>query len=596
MNVASTKDPQSENLVLQALSLDEPRALLDRFSTLVRESGSRDEWAAARYIASRLKALGVPHTLNEPELYLSVPKSATLEVRSPAPRTIRAKTPSFSASTGRKTVRGRVVYVPTGHAADTETLFDSHVEAGRKEIEGKIVLTDGMAMPKKVADLTALGAKALVFINPGQAIHEGICTTIWGAPDLDSVGRKPAVPVVAVNRADGTQLREQVAAGPVEVAIRTKLDEGWKRCPVLVAEIRGTDDPDHFVLVHGHIDSWHIGIGDNATGDAALLELARVFWAHRDRLRRTLRVAWWPGHSTGRYAGSTWYADTFAQDLDERCIAQVNIDSPGCRWAAEYVDISWMSEAEPFCQEAIRDAVGQPSEGERPHQAGDYSFNNIGLTSFFMLLSTMPEGLRAEKGYYAVGGCGGNIQWHTEDDTMEIADLGILAKDFRVYTTALLRVLNAPVHPFDFRRVADEFSRTLDAYQAKAGAAADFGPARAALVALRADLDEFYRQAEELQGRPLRDPDVVRANAAIRALARALVPINFTRDGRFRHDPAVPIPPLPDLAPAAELGRFAAGSHEARVIQTSLLRGQNRVVAALRQARAVTRGAPAAAR
>ena len=37
---------------------------------------------------------------------------------------------------------------------------------------------------------------------------------------------------------------------------------------------------------------------------------------------------------------------------------------------------------------------------------------------------------------------------------------------------------------------------------------------------LRADLDEFYRQAEELQDRPLGDPEVVRANAAIRRRGR----------------------------------------------------------------------------
>ena len=34
----------------------------------------------------------------------------------------------------------------------------------------------------------------------------------------------------------------------------------------------------------------------------------------------------------------------------------------------------------------------------------------------------MPTALREEKGYYAVGGCGGNIAWHTENDTLEIAD------------------------------------------------------------------------------------------------------------------------------------------------------------------------------
>jgi N-acetylated-alpha-linked acidic dipeptidase len=590
MAMETAGDPRIEEQVLQSLSLEDARALLERFTTLVRESGSRDELTAARYIAGRLKAWGVPHTLHEPELFLSVPKSASLEVRAPAPHTIRAKTPAFSVSTGRKTVRGKVVYVPTGYAADTGALFDSHVHAGRTEIEGKVVLTEGFATPKKVADLTALGAKALIFINPGNAIHEGICTTIWGAPDLDSIGRKPTLPVIAINRPDGQALRAEVEAGPVEVAIKTKLDEGWKRCPVLVAEIPGTEDPDRFVLVHGHIDSWHQGIGDNATGDAALMELARVSWQHRQHLRRTLRIAWWPGHSTGRYAGSTWYADTFAQALDERCVAQVNIDSPGCRWATEYTGVSWMSEAEPLCTAAIRDAVGKTASGERPHQAGDYSFNNIGITSFYMLLSTMPEALRKDKGYYAVGGCGANIQWHTEDDTMELLDEDILMKDLRVYVVSLLRVLNAPVHPFDFRLLADEFGRTLERYQEQAGAAFDFEPARSTLRELMSDLDAFYRQAGELHSRPVGDPDALRACAAIRRLARVLVPLNFTRDGRFRHDPAVPIPPLPDLAPAADLGRYPAGSHEARVIHTTLLRGMNRVIAAVREAGRIVSG------
>ena len=596
MRVDAVSDHEIEQQVVQSLSLDDARALLDRFSSLVRESGSRDEWTAARWIAARLKSWGVPHTLHDPELFLSVPKAASLEIRVPAPRTIRAKTPAFSASTGRGSVRGRIVYVPTGYAEGVESLFDSPIgaagngPAGRKEIQGKIVLTEGLATPKKVADLAALGARALIFMNPGQAIHEGICTTIWGAPDLDSIGRKPAIPVIAINRPDGQALKAQVDAGPVEVTIKTKLDEGWKRCPVLVAEIPGTDDPERFVLVHGHIDSWHQGIGDNATGDASLMELARVFWQHRGRLRRTVRIAWWPGHSTGRYAGSTWYADTFAQELDERCVAQVDIDSPGCRWATEYSGISWMSEADAFCRAAIRDATGQDASGERPHQAGDYSFNNIGITGFYMLLSTMPEALRRDKGYYAVGGCGANIQWHTEDDTMELVDYDILMNDLRVYVVSLLRVLNAPVHPFDFRLVAQEFGRTLDGYQQQAGPAFDFGPARAALDRLESDLEAFYGRVQELTRRPVGDPAVQSACAAIRRLARILVPLNFTREGRFRHDPAVPIPPLPDLAPAAGLARHPAGSHEARVIQTSLLRGRNRVVAALNHARRAVAG------
>ena len=36
-------------------------------------------------------------------------------------------------------------------------------------------------------------------------------------------------------------------------------------------------------------------------------------------------------------------------------------------------------------------------------------------------------------GYYPVGGCGANIAWHTENDTLEIADKDNLMRDLRVY-------------------------------------------------------------------------------------------------------------------------------------------------------------------
>jgi hypothetical protein len=43
-------DPALEAAARDAIALDESRALLDRFVTLVRESGTDDEAAAGRYI------------------------------------------------------------------------------------------------------------------------------------------------------------------------------------------------------------------------------------------------------------------------------------------------------------------------------------------------------------------------------------------------------------------------------------------------------------------------------------------------------------------------------------------------------------------
>lgn len=558
--------------------MDVPWALIERFTTLVRESGSEDEREAARYVTAQLAEFGVPHQVYEPELFLSVPVSASLEAGG---RQIRAKTPSFSASTGPEGVSGELVYLPSAHPEEVGTLFE-RVPTSAGDVRGKIVVSEGFGFPAAVQHFEERGALAQIYVNPGQEIHWGTCTSVWGAPDLDSASRQPRSPVIAINRPDGDALIEELKSGTVTATVRTELKEGWFPCPVVVADIQGNEEPERFVLVHGHIDSWDVGIGDNAVGDGTLLELARVFHLHRDSLARSLKIAWWPGHSTGRYGGSTWFADTFGLELERNCIAQVDIDSPGCRWATEYYDVSWMSEAEDFCVEAIRDATGKEASGGRPHQAGDYSFNNIGISGFFMLLSTMPLELLEQKGYYPVGGCGANIAWHTENDTLEIADRDNLLRDLRVYVTALQRVVNNPVHPFDYRRLSGELGETLEQYSQAAEGVVDFAPALEALGRLERELEAFYLEVPRLAERDVEDAAVSRANDCLLALARILVPINYTRTGRFRTEPAFPIPPLPDLAPALELPASTGG--ERHVLRTHVQRGVNRVASALAQA------------
>lgn len=235
-----------------------------------------------------------------------------------------------------------------------------------------------------------------------------------------------------------------------------------------------------------------------------------------------------------------------------------------------------MPETAAYVKSAIKAVTGLDSHGERPHRAGDYAFNNIGISSFFMLSSTMSDALRAEKGYYTVGGCGGNIAWHTEQDLIDIADADILLRDIKVYAQAVLGVANAEVLPFDWTAATREFAETVERYQKAAGSAFDLGPAKQAIGDLDRALRSFRRAVRA--GRI----DVEQANAVIIGLARILVPINSTREPRFRHDPALPIPPLPTLSAAndirampKELRGFAA---------TQLARGQNRVVAAMRSA------------
>jgi N-acetylated-alpha-linked acidic dipeptidase len=561
----------AHNALLDQVSLEAPWELTEAFSRQPRWR-PEDVNRGAGMIVERLKAHGVPVTVHEPEIYLSIPFEAAVKVGS---RTMRAKPPAYSTSVPGG-ITGEIAYAPAQYSKSIGTLFNKNAqEVPAESLRGKIVVSEGFAFPQKIREFEDRGAIGVIAVNPGVDIHWGICTSIWGTPDLDDLPRKPRIPVAAVNNPDGQELIGLAGTGQ-KVTLSTSLEEGWYRQQLPVVEIRGTEEPEKFVLLHGHYDSWDVGVGDNATGNATLLEIARVLAQRPKGFRRSVRIAWWPGHSTGRYAGSTWFADAFAIDLDENCVAQINCDSPGCRWATIFKDISWTKETEAYGQKVIKAVTGLDSQGERPHRAGDYSFNNIGISSLLMLSSTMPDDLREQKGYYTVGGCGGNIAWHTENDLMDIADRDIMLRDIKVYLAMVAGIADAEILPFDWRAQVAEFAETLDRYQRSAGELFDLRAATEACDSLARALNGFYAELDA--GRVERRG----ANEVIRRLARILVPANYTRVPRFRHDPAVPIPPLPTVALAAELSGMAP--EQLGFARTQLTRGQNRLVAALREA------------
>ena len=575
---------EAERAFLDALSLDMPWALVEEFSNYVRESGTEGEAQAVAAITRRLTEWGVPHTVHHPRCWISLPRGATVTVSltDGTTRALSGTTPAFSIPTPDAGLTAPASFLQAAHATSVSTIFTSGLgDVAPGEIAGKIIVLDSLPMPARVGDLSRLGAAAAVFISPGARVHEGICTPVWGTPDLDTVGSVPTLSVAEVNKPDGAWLKEQIAAGMIQsVTIQTKLDTRWREIPVIVAEIAGAQTPEEFVLVHGHLDSWGEGIGDNATGDATLLELARVLHAHRQQLARSVRVAWWSGHSHGRYAGSTWYADTFALDLMAHCVAQVDCDSPGCRWATEYRDIAWTPELGAFTQAAIRDVTGLPAEGERPPRAGDYSFNNLGISGTLMLSSTMPDALRHEKGYYAVGGCGGNIAWHSVDDTLEIADRENLLRDIRVYGAVVWRLANAPILPLDLAAAGEAIAAALAEYATALGDRGDLAPAQAAAATFVTAARSFIAHATAMDAHT-----GAATNAKMLRAVRHLTALSFAERGHFRQEPALDVPPLPDMAAAVRaLAEAPAESTAAGVARTSLVRARNRAAYALSEA------------
>jgi len=554
--------------IVDDVSTEEPWRLVERFAELDRVSGTDDERSAAAYVTDRLEKFGVDHELFTPSLYLSTPHGASIETDD-GWTAASAKTVSFSAS---GTAEGELVYVENDDEMDSiEAMLSVSLDGLPSDLSGKVVMSESIIPISAIGELADRGAEAFVGIHPHEREpHEGIVTPVWGgAPPYDENGRVPNLLVANVSASDGCELREAAAAG-AKVTVSAETTTEWQTAPLVLATIPGEAAPavDEFVLAHGHLDSWYEGVTDNATGDAALLELARVLQTHREDLRRDVWVAWWPGHSTGRYAGSTWFVDEFAQELADRCVAHVNIDSPGVADATEYDErVKWMAAVDEVATGTIADVSGKSTAKHRPARAGDYSFNNLGVPGM-SLQSSIPESVREDRGYHPVGGSAGHADaWHLTTDTIEKADPDVLERDTEVYTLATARLSRAE-QPADPVRAIDQLASAVTKYDA--ASEFDLGPVIDELDALREATTTVLADAD---GYP---------DAADR-LVKQLTRLQFVTEGAFEQDPAESRAPVPRLAPVERLP--ALDGDDARFLELQLTRARNDVVATLRRLR-----------
>ena len=121
--------------------------------------------------------------------------------------------------------------------------------------------------------------------------------------------------------------------GPGPAKVHLNLEFNWDTKPVLdvVATLKGSEEPDVWIVRGNHYDGWVNGADDPISGQSALLEEARALgelvkqgW----RPKRTLVYAAWDGEEPG-LIGSTEWAETHAQELSEHAALYLNTDETG---------------------------------------------------------------------------------------------------------------------------------------------------------------------------------------------------------------------------------------------------------------------------
>ncbi|MCO5223770.1 MAG: M28 family peptidase [Thermomicrobiales bacterium] len=534
----------------------------------VRLSGTPDEAKAFEYIQRELESLGFAVTRYESDALIGYPGESILEVLGNERKVIRSNGYSLSPQTDADGVVGELVYVSNGLAGDY---------FGR-DVRGKIALSDGLATPEKALAAQKHGAIGQVHIN-GKHIHEMCISPVWGTPTSETARYLPTVPAVAVTLEDGKRLKHLATAGSVKIRLFTQPFREWCRIPTLVADLPGTPG-DHFVLFSGHVDSWHYGAMDNAAANATQLEVARLVAGQPEVLRRGLRLAFWSGHSHGRYASSAWYADTFWHDLYEHCTCHVNVDSVGAVGAEVIDEAPVMAETYDLARDVIHRITGSDLVYRRISRSSDQSFWGHGIPSLFGTFSEQLKDASTVNDAHAQllgsGGRGGGLGWwwHTPDDTVDKLDPNNLRRDARIYAEAIWTFLTAPILPFNVAAAADEISMALDRYHQDAHGAIDLAGTAARARSLAAAIREI-----EFDG-----PKANEINSLLIDLNRLLIPVNYTEKGPFHQDPALGTPPVPGLAGAKRLGQLETSEEEFYFLRTQLVREQNRIEHALNSA------------
>lgn len=529
-------DREADRRLRERVDVDALQRHVDAFDGTERVSGTDDEWEASEYVVETLREYGCEAKLHEFEGYISIPEDGRVDVTAPTRRTFdEAITTSFSASTPPSGVSSEVVRI--GDVTE-ETVDDA-------DVEGKIAFTAGLPTPEPVTLLEAAGAEAVIYQSPNpDHLHEMIVTPVWGTPGLDDEEAIPDLPVVEITRKAGDWLLDRCDEGPVEATVTTEVTTELTTLPCPVGRIEGTES-ERYMVVGNHVDSWYEGITDNATAMAATLELARVF--AQDPPARGVVFGFWPAHSTGRYAGSAWWADQKWLDLRENGVAYYHLDLNGLRgadglWrqemaelADEHVDVLETAGDLPLLEGGEAGFLGN----DRPARNSDQSFWGAGLAS---LLS----GARLEPGGDG-GPVGGGWWWHTPEDTRDKVDFDVLAEETRIAVALASRICNSPVLPHDYRATVSDVREQIEAIESETDRR--FEPIHTELDALGAALEEAYAVVEDIGG--WESSTAAAAEDLQVALGNELIPALYMSRRDYDHEPALPHQPLPKLRRAA---------------------------------------------
>ncbi len=411
------------------------QALLDSIGP--RLTGSPGQKAANDWAVAKYRSWGIDARNEQYGTWTGWRRGIThIDLLSPRVRTLEGTILAWSPGT-KKAVDGSVVIIPEFKSA-------AEFRAWLPQVKGKFVLVsapqitcrpdatwrefatpasfEAMQAQRRAAqqawnariEATGLSARDLP-VRLEEAGAAGILTSYWSAGyGVNKIfnARTRKVPTLDLSCEDyGLVFR--LAENNQSPKIRVNADAqflGDQPTFNTIAEIKGTEKPDEYVVLSAHFDSWDgsSGATDNGTGTITMMEAMRILKKVYPNPKRTILVGHWSGEEQGLNGSRAFALDhpevvqgmqaLFNQDNGTGRV--VNISMQGFTEAGAHFG-RWLSHVPSEITEHISLAIpGVPGSGGTDHAA----FVCHGAPAFNL------SALNWEYGIYT---------WHTNRDTFD---------------------------------------------------------------------------------------------------------------------------------------------------------------------------------
>jgi carboxypeptidase Q len=257
----------------------------------------------------------------------------------------------------------------------------------------------GRSAPQRLADAGAAGIVSSSW-SGGWGVNKVFSASTRDVPSVDMSCEDYGMVFRMAEKGQGPRIRMNIEA------------EGLGEVPQfnVLAEIRGTEIPDEYVLLGAHLDSWHSATGatDNGTGSVMMMEAMRILKATYPSPRRTIIVGLWSPEEMGLIGSGAFQEDH--PEVMEGLQAAFNQDNGA--WRIERIEAQGLL----FAGQHIARRVSQVPDEIAQHITLEFpgGQNNAGSDHVSFLCTGAPS-FRLQAAYDEYR----QYTWHTNRDTYD---------------------------------------------------------------------------------------------------------------------------------------------------------------------------------